>query len=164
MGKLNFLGIGPKIAIVFIPWLTSTIIISANYTELFAYTSRYKTPLLITGIVLMASGLVIYFYTARLLLKGLRETTLIKTGPYKLCQNPLYSSILLCIIPALSFLLNSWLVLTTSVAGYVLFKIFIRHEYKELEKFFGQEYLIYRKSTPEFFPVFHRKRSFHAKR
>jgi protein-S-isoprenylcysteine O-methyltransferase Ste14 len=163
MEKLNFLGIGPKIAIVFIPWLTSAIIISVSNPELFDYTSSDKTPLLITGIVLMASGLVIYFSTVRLLLKALRKTTLIKTGPYKLCQNPLYSCIFLCIIPALSFLLNSWLVLTSSAAGYVLFKIFIRNEYKELEKFFGEEYLIYRKSTPEFFPFSLGKRSLKPK-
>jgi protein-S-isoprenylcysteine O-methyltransferase Ste14 len=58
----------------------------------------------------------------------------------------------LLIIPALSLILNSWLVLTSSLVGYILFKIFIRTEYNELEKFFGEEYRRYRDTTPEFFP------------
>jgi protein-S-isoprenylcysteine O-methyltransferase Ste14 len=101
----------------------------------------------------MAAGLLFYFSTIRLLLKGLKETRLITEGPYKLCQNPLYSSIILCIIPALSLLLNSWLVLTSCIVGYILFKVFIKNEYAELEKYFGEEYLKYKNQTPEFFPI-----------
>jgi protein-S-isoprenylcysteine O-methyltransferase Ste14 len=48
--------------------------------------------------------------------------------------------------------MNSWLILTASAAGYITFKIFIRSEYSELEKFFGEEYFRYKQSTPEFFP------------
>jgi protein-S-isoprenylcysteine O-methyltransferase Ste14 len=152
MKKLNFLGIGPKIAVVLLPWLTGTIILSSLKPGIFAYTQGNKTILLITGTALMASGLVFYVSTVRLLLKGLRETRLVKEGPFKICQNPLYSSIILCIIPALSLLLNSWLVLTSSITGYIIFRIFIKNEYKELEKFFGEEYIRYKNSTPEFIP------------
>jgi|WetSurMetagenome_2_1015567.scaffolds.fasta_scaffold03809_3 hypothetical protein len=51
---------------------------------------------------------------------------------------------------SLSFILNFRLLLTSSIAGYSLFKIFIGKEYKEPEKFFGEEYLIYKNRTPEF--------------
>jgi len=108
--------------------------------------------MLIVGIILMIFGFGLYFSTARLLLIGLKERRLVTTGAYSLCQNPLYASIMLFIIPALSFILNSWLVLTASVAGYVLVRIFIKNEYKELEKFFGKDYLKYKNETPEFFP------------
>ncbi len=69
-----------------------------------------------------------------------------------LCCNPLYASFLLLIIPGISLMMNSWLIMTTSIAGYIVFKIVIRSEYTEMEKFFGDEYIKYRKSTPEFFP------------
>lgn len=62
-------------------------------------------------------------------------------------------TVVLFIIPALSLLLNSWLVLTSSVVGYLMLKIFISQEYRELEKFFGEEYLKYKSETPEFFPL-----------
>lgn len=153
IGKLNFLGIGPKIGMVLLPWLAATIILSSIKNNLFVYKTGSGNFLLTTGIVLMAVGLIFYFSTLRLLLKGLKETKLVTNGAYSICQNPLYSSIMLFIIPALSFILNSWLVLTTSIVGFILFKIFIRNEYKELEKFFGEDYLKYKNNTPEFFPI-----------
>jgi protein-S-isoprenylcysteine O-methyltransferase Ste14 len=153
MGKLNFLGIGPRIAVVLLPWLTATIIFSSIYKEHFAYAPGNSNILLISGIMLMAFGLVFYISTVRLLLKGLKETRLMTTGAYSLCQNPLYSSIMLIIIPALSLILNSWLITTSSVAGYILFKISIKKEYNELEKFFGDNYIRYKNQTPEFFPL-----------
>lgn len=152
MGKLNFLGIGPKIAMVFLPWLTATIVLSNIKSDLFIYSTGYSNLLLIAGIILMIIGLGFYFSTVRLLLKGLKETRLVTNGVYSLCQNPLYLSIMLLIIPALSFILNSWLVLTTSIVGFILIKLLIRNEYKELEKFFGEEYLKYKRETPEFLP------------
>lgn len=157
MNKLNFLGIGPKIAIVLLPWLGASIYLSCLKIKLFRYASEGSDILLTVGIVLMVVGLIFYFSTVRMLLKGLKETTLMTRGPYGLCQNPLYASLILVIIPALSLILNSWLVLTSSVIGYTLFKLFINSEYLELEKFFGEDYLKYRKNTPEFFPLISKK-------
>jgi protein-S-isoprenylcysteine O-methyltransferase Ste14 len=152
MPKLNFLGIGPRIASVLLPWLVLSIILSTRYKSIFAIIPGKSLPLLISGIVLLALGLVFYGSTVRLLLKGLNETRLVTNGAYSICQNPLYSSILLFIIPALSLILNSWLVVTSSITGYILFKINIRKEYIELEKFFGEDYKKYKSETPEFFP------------
>jgi protein-S-isoprenylcysteine O-methyltransferase Ste14 len=153
MGKLNFLGIGPKIGIVLLPWLAATIIFSSIKKGLFIYSSGNSNILIICGFVLMSFGLVFYLYAVRLLLKGLKETRLMTNGAYSLCQNPLYSSIILLIIPALSLILNSWLVLTSSIIGYIMFKIFIKKESTELEYFFGDNYIKYKNKTPEFFPV-----------
>ncbi len=153
MGKLNFLGSGPKIATVLLPWLALTIILSILYKGQFSYISDNPKPLNIAGIILLVFGLVIYATTVKLLLKGLKETKLVINGSYYLCQNPLYSSILLFIIPSISLLMNSWLILTSSIAGYIIFKFCIRKEYIELEKFFGDEYIKYKNATPEFVPI-----------
>jgi len=153
MPKLNFLGVGPKIATVLLPWLLSSIVLSSHFRIIFSFTPEKNTLLFIFGIVLLVFGIVFYGFTVRLLLKGLKETRLVTNGAFSLCQNPLYSSIILFIIPALSLIINSWLVLTTSIAGYILFKIFIKKEYHELEKFFGNDYIKYKNETPEFFPL-----------
>jgi protein-S-isoprenylcysteine O-methyltransferase Ste14 len=152
MKKLDFFGIGPKIAIVMLPWLAVSIILSIVLKNTFAFTTDNKKIILLTGILLMLFGLIFYFSTVRVLLKGLRETKLQTKGAFSLCRNPLYSSIALFIIPALSLILNSWLVLTTSIVGYIMFKVHIKDECRELEKFFGAEYLKYKSETPEFFP------------
>jgi protein-S-isoprenylcysteine O-methyltransferase Ste14 len=152
MNKLNFFGVGPKIGKVFLPWLAVTIILSCT-TSLFIFTPEDNRVLKILGTILMIFGLVFYFSTVRLLLKGLRETRLVTNGAFSLCQNPLYSAILLFIVPALALLLNSWLVLTSSLIGYFMFKLYIRGEYQELEEAFGDEYLKYKAETPEFIPL-----------
>jgi protein-S-isoprenylcysteine O-methyltransferase Ste14 len=152
MNKLSFLGIGPKIAIVLLPWLAATIVLSRTMNNLSKYTIFHSDILLFAGITLLTGGLIFYFATVRMLLKGLKETILMTRGTYSLCQNPLYASLFLFIIPALSLILNSWLVITASVVGYILFKLFIKSEYRELEKFFGEDYLKYKNQTPEFFP------------
>lgn len=153
MEKLNFFGVGPKIGTVLLPWLAVTIIVSCIEKNLFRYYTGSGSILLIAGIILMVFGLVFYLSTVRLLLNGLKETRLVTNGAFGLCQNPLYSSIILFILPALSLILNSWLVLTTSITGYILFKLYINKEYNELEKFFGNDYIKYKNETPEFFPL-----------
>jgi protein-S-isoprenylcysteine O-methyltransferase Ste14 len=153
MGKLNFFGIGPKIAVILLPWLLLSFVLSTHFRKVFAFTHEKSSFLFISGIVILVVGLIFYGSTVRLLIKGLKETRLVTNGAFGLCQNPLYSSIILFIIPALSLIVNSWLVLTSSIIGYLLFKINIKKEYNELEKFFGQEYINYKNETPEFFPI-----------
>jgi len=152
MKKLNFFGIGPKIGMILLPWLAVAIVLNCT-TNLFTFTPENTRVLKVAGTVLMIFGLIFYFATVKLLLKGLKETRLVTKGAFYLCQNPLYAAILLFIIPALSLLLNSWLILTSSLVGYLMFKIHIKHEYNELEAIFGNEYLKYKSETPEFLPL-----------
>jgi protein-S-isoprenylcysteine O-methyltransferase Ste14 len=116
------------------------------------YVREGSGVLTIAGSILLMAGIVFYLSTVRLLIKGLKETRLMTTGTYGLCQHPLYASFILMIIPALSLLLNSWLILTSGIVGYIIFRRRIRQEYAELEKVFGDDYVQYRKRTPEFFP------------
>jgi protein-S-isoprenylcysteine O-methyltransferase Ste14 len=152
MKKLNALGIGPKIGIVTIPYFIVTLFLTIYYGKAFSVCAVFDRPLYIAGIILLAIGIVFYAVTARLLLKGIKNTVLMTTGTYYLCQNPLYAGIMLMIVPSISFLLHTWLILTTSLVAYIMFKINIKSEYKEMESFFGETYLSYKKNTPELFP------------
>jgi protein-S-isoprenylcysteine O-methyltransferase Ste14 len=152
MKKLNTFGIGPKIAVVALPWLAASIIITIYYKDIFKTPESLDRILTVAGIILLVIGLIFYVATGRLLMQGLKGSKMITTGSYYLCQNPLYTSILLMVIPGVAFLLHSWLILTTSLVAYIMFKINIKSEYKEMEEFFGEAYLTYKKNTPEFFP------------
>ncbi|OFX83997.1 MAG: hypothetical protein A2W99_03400 [Bacteroidetes bacterium GWF2_33_16] len=152
MKKLNSLGIGPIIGGIALPGLAVTIFLSLKYKELFSFFESGNNILKIVGICLVIIGLVMYFTTAPLLLKGLKESKLITTGTYYLCCNPLYTSIILFVIPGISFWMNSWLILIISPIAYIMFKIYIKREYAEMELFFGDNYKEYYKKTPEFFP------------
>jgi protein-S-isoprenylcysteine O-methyltransferase Ste14 len=49
------------------------------------------------------------------------------------------------------------LLIPSSIIGYILFKIYIKKEYYDLEKNFGEDYIKYKSETPEFFPLLRRK-------
>ncbi|MDD5508150.1 MAG: methyltransferase [Bacteroidales bacterium] len=153
MKKLSITGIGPKIGRVALPYFLITLILSIYFKEIFDVGPLLDKPLLITGVVLLVIGVIFWGITGRLLLKGIKTTTLMTTGTYYLCQNPLYASMILMIFPGLSFVLHTWLILTTSLVAYTLFKIHIKQEYRELESVFGEAYLSYRTDTPEIIPL-----------
>ncbi len=157
MAKLSTTGIGPKIGRVGLPYLIITLFLSLYFKKTFYVGPVLDRPLFIAGIVLLVIGVIFWGITGRLLLKGIKTTTLMTTGTYYLCQNPLYASMILMIFPGVSFVLNTWLILTTSLVAYTLFKIYIKQEYRELESVFGEAYLLYRKETPEIIPLPFRK-------
>jgi protein-S-isoprenylcysteine O-methyltransferase Ste14 len=152
MNKLNFFGIGPIIGRIALPWLAVAIFFSIKFKGTFTYIKDGNSILFYAGIALLITGLLIYFLTLPLLLKGLKETRLVTMGSYYLCCNPLYAAIILFIIPGVSLLMNSWLVITTSIVAFILFKSYIKKEYTEMENFFGEDFRKYRAETPEFFP------------
>jgi protein-S-isoprenylcysteine O-methyltransferase Ste14 len=151
MKKMDFYGVGPKIGRILIPWWAVTIILSFT-SDSFRFTPERSTALTIAGTVYLIGGLIFYFTSVKLLLKGLKKGKLVTKGTFSLCQNPLYVSFVLMLIPAIGLLLNSWLVLTTCVVGFILMKVYISNEYHVLEEAFGDEYLNYKSETPEFFP------------
>jgi protein-S-isoprenylcysteine O-methyltransferase Ste14 len=107
---------------------------------------------MIAVIILIAIALVFYFTTLRLMLPGIRSNRLITTGAYRLCRNPLYSALLLFFIPGLSLLFNSWIMLTTSIVGYLVFWKYIHEEEEQLERIFGDEYRSYHRMTSMLLP------------
>jgi protein-S-isoprenylcysteine O-methyltransferase Ste14 len=153
MNKLNFYGIGPKIGRIALPWFAVTIAVSLLYKPFFSIYRGESELLFYTGLAMLASGFILYFSTLPLLLKGIRETKLVTGGAYYLCRNPLYAAFLLLLLPGTAFMLNSWLILTAPVTGYILFKKNIKNECKEMEEFFGNDYKKYASETPELFPL-----------
>lgn len=151
MKKMDFFGVGPKIGIVLIPWWFLTIGLSFVF-DIFNFIPERLCGLMIGGAILLLFGLIFYFYSVKLLLNGLKESKLVTKGTFSLCQNPLYISFVLFFIPATAMLLNSWLVLTSSLIGFILVKVYVSNEYQVLEEIFGDEYRNYKAETPEFFP------------
>jgi protein-S-isoprenylcysteine O-methyltransferase Ste14 len=162
MKKLDFYGVGPKIGRIVVPWLIITIVVSIIIKGRFQFFPDSERILFFVGLVLVILGLTLYFSTIPLLLKGIKNNTLVTKGAFYFCCNPLYASIILFLIPGTAFMMNSWLVISTSIVAYIVFKIHISGEEKLMEEVFGADYKNYRSATPEFFPVpikkiFHKK-------
>ena len=93
----------------------------------------------------------------RALLQAYNRDTLVTTGVYAICRNPLYANIIFTLLPAIALVCNSWLMLTSSVVMYILTRLCIRREEVYLENRFGQAYLDYRKRTNALFPTIGRQ-------
>lgn len=157
---MNILGIGPKIGIVAIPYFVVVLLLSIYFHSLFTFTEEIRVFLWFLGIILICVGIVFYIVTVVMLIKSGKKMHLMTEGTYYLCQNPLYASIMLMILPGLSFAMNSWLILTTAVVAYIRFKMHIHIEYTEMEELFGEPYHEYKEKTPELIP-FPYKKLFH---
>ncbi len=96
-----------------------------------------------------------------LYIAGYKNNTLVKSGPYALCRNPLY---------LFSFIGGTGVALATEtftipiliiLAFSIYYPSIIRREQKRLVEIFGKDYEDYCKETPAFFPairsIFHLK-------
>jgi len=152
MEKLTFLGIGPKIARITIPYVALGIVLTLLYPSVFTFGKTLQKPFLIAGIIFLSVAAVLYFLTLRLMVPGLRNNRLITGGMYRLSRNPLYASLLLFLLPGVGLIMNSWIVITASIVGYLLFRKSIHEEDEQLERLFGDDYRKYRERTSGFFP------------
>ena len=145
-------GIGPKMALITLPYIALTIIIHSFYKELFGLSFIPRNIIIIIAFVLLIAGIIFYLFTVKTFFKGYKEDKLITTGTYACCRNPIYAVFILFFVPAISLFVNSWLCLTTSVFLYIVFKIMIKSEYEYLKNRFGDEYVQYEKKVNELIP------------
>ena len=144
---MKITGVGPKLAILTLLYLAITIVIDILVNPLFKMTALHYTTLLVVGIILLIIGAVLIVISAKKLTRSFNSSVLMKDGLYKIFRNPIYAMYLIFIIPGVSLLLNSWLVLTTVIINYIFLEIFIKAEYKYLEEKFGEEYRDYLKQV-----------------
>lgn len=112
-----------------------------------------------SGIILIVFGIAFRQYCSytmgRLYVASLQiqdKQNLIKTGPFAILRHPCYSGFMLSLWGlGLSFL--NWIFLIMIIVfSLIVFLIQIRIEEKELEKFFGNEYVEYKKHTKKLIP------------
>lgn len=140
-------GAGPKImAPMFL-----TLIVTALISYLCNPALNY--PLTITGytfwlgVLLLAVGIPFWLISALMFLKAWQQGRLETHGPFAIMPNPIYSSFIIFVIPALSLLLGWWLLLLTSIAMFAAQRRFIHQEDVELSKKFGFAYEEYKKKV-----------------
>ena len=150
--RMTLFGCGPKLALLCLPYILLALIILIKYPEFFDL--RFIDLLLfkVLGIVWLGLGLIFWIYSAVYFLKYFQPGTLITKGPFALCRNPIYSSIIVFIIPALAIIFHSGLTFSIALVLYIGFKISIHGETSVLRKIFGEEYDVYEKSVNELFP------------
>jgi protein-S-isoprenylcysteine O-methyltransferase Ste14 len=140
-------GVGPKIILPMIIMLALTIEISILYRPAFDFSFLSRELTLALGVLLLVIGVPLWLWSVMTFFIAYQKKELATGGPYKLMPNPVYSSWIVFIVPAIALLLNFWLVLATSVVMYLCQVRFIHEEDDYLRNQFGKKYEEYRKKV-----------------
>ena len=156
---MTLFGCGPKLALICLPYIILSLIVLFKYPEFLDLRFLDIGYVKVIGFVYLGAGIIFWIYSAIYFLQNFIPGKLITKGPFDLCRNPIYSSIIVFIIPALAIIFHSGLILSISMVLYLGFKISIHGETNVLKRIFGEEYEVYEKSVNEIipFPRYHIK-------
>lgn len=140
---MNIAGAAPKIAIPTLIYLMASIYIDFLTFPLFKIAGNHQSLIGAFGFLLLIIGIGLIIYLGRKIRFAFKSGALLNDGLFLVFRNPMYATYLLLIIPGLAFMFNSWIVLTTVIVNYILFRVFIKSEYRYLEGKYGDEYRSY---------------------
>jgi protein-S-isoprenylcysteine O-methyltransferase Ste14 len=150
--SMTLFGCGPKLALVCLPYVILSLIVMYKYPEFLDLKFLNFPYIKDLGFVWLGLGIIFWIYSAISFLKDFKPGKLITQGPFAFCRNPIYSSIIVFIIPSLALIFHSGLILSIALVLYLGFKISIHGETNVLRRIFGEEYEIYEKSVNEIIP------------
>ena len=149
---MTLFGCGPKLALLCLPYVILSLIVMYKYPEFLDLGFLDFFYIKVLGFVWLGLGIIYWMYSAIFFLKYFKPGNLITQGPFALCRNPIYSSIIVFIIPSLALVFHSGLVLSIALVLYIGFRISIHGETNVLRRIFGEKYEIYEKTVNEIFP------------
>jgi protein-S-isoprenylcysteine O-methyltransferase Ste14 len=144
---MTLFGCGPKLAILCLPYVILSLTVMYKYPEFLDLRFLDLTFARVSGFIWLGTGVTYWMFSAIFFLKYFKPGTLIIKGPFALCRNPIYSSIIVFIVPSLGLIFHSGLIFTISLVLYIGFKISIHGETNVLRRIFGEEYETYEKSV-----------------
>ena len=149
---MTLFGCGPKLALLCLPYIILSLIVMYKYPEFFDLKFLDNTYARVLGYIWLGIGILFWINSAIYFLKYFKPGQLLTKGPFALCRNPIYSSIIVFIIPSLALIFHSGLTFSISLVLYIGFKLSIHGETNVLKRIFGEEYEIYEKSVNEIIP------------
>jgi protein-S-isoprenylcysteine O-methyltransferase Ste14 len=149
---MTLFGCGPKLAILSLPYVILSLTVMYKYPEFLDLKFLDITFAKVPGFIWLGLGVIYWMYSAIYFLKKFKPGTLIIKGPFALCRNPIYSSIIVFIIPSLALLFHSGLIFTIALVLFIGFKISIHGETNVLRRIFGEEFDKYERSVNEIIP------------
>jgi protein-S-isoprenylcysteine O-methyltransferase Ste14 len=148
---LNLVGQGGKIILFTLPALAAAVWIHRGFPGAARLPDglRFIRP---AGVLLLAAGITLWGAAIVQLLRGFVGGRLVTTGAYGIVRNPIYSSAVFFILPAVSLLTWSWTYFAVSAVLYAGVVIFIRAEERQLARAFGAGYEEYRRRVDRLIP------------
>jgi protein-S-isoprenylcysteine O-methyltransferase Ste14 len=139
---MNLVGQGAKIIMVSLPALAAAILCDWYFPDLILMPSSLMI-LIPLGYVLLSLGILLWAVALIQLLLLFPKGKLVTSGAYSICRNPIYSSCIFFVFPALALITMNSLYFLVSLCLLVGVCLFIGKEEKKLTSVFGKEYTEY---------------------
>jgi len=136
---MSIIGQGGKIILFMLPSLIAAILVHI-YLPRFAALPKSLSFIQPVGYVFLLPGLILWGTAVVQLLTGFSKGKLVTRGAYGVVRNPIYSSVIFFILPAVALLTLTWVYFVPSVFLYGGVMIFIGVEEQQLTRAFGKEY------------------------
>ncbi|MFX1568911.1 MAG: methyltransferase family protein [Promethearchaeota archaeon] len=149
--KLPLVGIGPKVLISICPFFVLFGVLSSIYYPVFQIPVNYYV-LVIIGVTLILIGIYVFIYSERILSSAHSSSELITTKTFAYVRHPMYASWGLATLPGIFFLFNTWILFIILVVYYILVRVFLGKEERNLLEKYGKKYEHYKKHVNTFFP------------
>lgn len=132
----ELVGSGDKIGLFTLPFAVIGLILNVANPRVFSVGG--PAPVMrVMSIVILVPGLLIWAWSALLIVTKAPRGELIRAGPYALVRHPLYTDVALLVLPWIGFLLDSWLGMLIGVVLYIGARLFAPEEEAALSKRFG---------------------------
>lgn len=126
-------------------------LMAASVTSYWDEDSPIGLTLFLTGSVLVGIGVLGRVWCLSVI-SGRKDKSLIVSGPYSLCRNPLYLFSLLATI-GVGLATATFIVPVIAIIGFLIYyPLVIRSEERRLAELFGSTFEEYRKTTPRLIP------------
>ncbi len=150
--KMTYGGIGPKLALISLPYLILTVLIMQKDQQFLKLQFLNNLWFYRIGLAWIGIGIIFYLASAITFLRNFKKGILITRGTYSICRNPIYASIIVFIIPGLGLIYYSAMIGSIAVVLYINFKISIHGENIVLARNFGEAYIKYKEEVNEIIP------------
>ena len=142
----KLVGSGDKIGLLVLPFLVGGVILNLVNPRPFEIGGP-PWLLRVISIAVLIPGIVIWAWSAILILTRVPRDELITGGPFAVVKHPLYTSVALMVLPWAGFLLNTWLGVVLGAVLYIGVRMFAPEEEAALSRGFGSRWDQYRRTV-----------------
>ncbi len=136
------IGSGDKIALFMLPSVLLGVVLNVLRPGWFDVGGP-PVWLRLVALGMLVPGVVVWAWSVGLIATKARRGELITTGPFALVEHPLYTGVALLVLPAIGFLLDSWLGAALGLVMYLGARIYAPEEEHILARTFGAAWEAY---------------------
>jgi protein-S-isoprenylcysteine O-methyltransferase Ste14 len=141
-GLKALVGSGDKIILATVPFLAAGVVWNVLDPAVFDIGGP-PLALLVVASAILAIGVVVWLWSVVLVLVEVPRGELITTGPFSLVKHPLYTAVMLLVVPWVGVLCNTWMAVPVGLLGYLWSRHFAPEEEAALSKEFGGAWTSY---------------------